>query len=458
MPFAPRSLLAILFLVFLAPATAGAAPGYILRAIALEGDPAPGTEDTYGEFFQAAINESGDVAFSAPLSSGPVAFGVWVDEGGGPVLRMRDGDPAPAPAADSYLAASLFSRTDTAGDVAVAIVLSGGTDGIFLDASGVDSALVLEGEAAPTPPGGTLDASLADISGFTMNPAGDIALRSGVTGGSNASGVFVRTAAGTVTMRAGAGDAPLGGGPDTFASFDLPSISPGGSVAFGAALAGGSATAGLFLDSGSGPALLVRDGDAAPDTGGGTFVDFLYPAVNADGEVAFLSNVAGGSATAGLFVATPAVSSVVVEGQVVPGAGPVATVANVPVIASDGTVALSLGFASGPVDGGVYLHAPGGGFSRVAVQGDRTAGTFLAELASFGQVGLNDAGQVAFVATLDDGRTGVFLATPTTPRVPALPGAGVPVLALLLAVVAARASDPRDPGRGPRPPGRARAA
>ena len=183
--------------------------------------------------------------------------------------------------------------------------------------------------------------------------------------------------------------------------------------------------------------MLARAGDAAPDTGGGTLVDFLYPAINTDGSVAFLSNVTGGSATGGLFVASSAVESIVVEGQTLPGAGPVTTMSSLPDIASDGTVAMSLAFGSGPVAGGVYLH-DAGAFTPVALAGEIAPGAGGAAFASFGFLSRNDAGRVAFVATLDDSRTGVFLAKPNAPAaVPLLTGPALPLLALLLAGSAA---------------------
>jgi hypothetical protein len=180
---------------------------------------------------------------------------------------------------------------------------------------------------------------------------------------------------------------------------------------------------------------MARSGDSAPGTGGGTLVDFLYPAINGSGSVAFLSNVAGGSATGGLFVAGSSLQSIAVEGQGVPGAGPIASITSLPDIASDGAVAASLGFASGPVAGGAYLHAAGA-FTPVALAGEIPAGAGGAALASFGFLSRNESGRVAFVATLADGRSGVFLATPI-PAVPALTGPAPLALALLLAGIAA---------------------
>jgi hypothetical protein len=355
-----------------------------------------------------------------------------VDPGTGPELRTRNGHAAPAPLAGSFLVFGAFTRLDGFGRAAYGAVLTGSVDGLFLDTAGADSVLVVEGGAAPTPPGGTFSAAMSAIGFFGMNAAGDVAFRSNVSGGSNAAGVFVRSAAGPVELVAGAGDSVFGGA-ETFVSFGYPALNDAGSLAFEAETSGGPASPGLFANTGSGAVALARAGDPAPDTGGGTLVNFLYPAINGSGSVAFLSNVTGASATGGLFVASSGVESVAVEGQTIPGAGPITMLASLPDIASDGSVALSVAFGSGPVAGGVYVHDTGN-FTPVALAGEDAPDTGGATFASFAILSRNDAGQVAFVATLADARSGVFLATPTAPTaVPLLTGPALPLLALLLA-------------------------
>jgi hypothetical protein len=427
-------------LVLLPGSAALAATGYTLTTIALEGSPAPGTSHAFGEFLDVTLDEAGRVGFAAPLSSGFPNAGVWVDPGTGPELRTRNGHAAPPPYAGSFLAFGGFTRLDASGRAAVGAILTGSVDGLFLDTAGIDSVLVAEGGAAPAPPGGSFAASISAIGFFGMNAAGDVAFRSSVSAGSHASGVFFRSAAGSMAMVAGAGDSVLGG-PETFASFSSVALNDGGAVAFEAATSGGPASPGLFVDTGSATVVLARAGDAAPDSGGGTLVDFLYPAINASGSVAFLSNLSGGSATGGLFLASPvALTSLAVEGQMVPGAGPISTITSLPDLSGDGAVALSLGFGSGPVATGVYLRSGAGAFTPVALAGEVAAGAGGAPFASFGFLSRNEAGRLAFVATLGDGRSGVFLATPAAPAPPAVPlltGPALVALALLLAVTAA---------------------
>jgi hypothetical protein len=413
-----------------------AAGGYSLKVIALEGSPAPGTSDNFGDFLDVALDGSGRVAFGAPLAAGFPNAGVWVDPGTGPVLRTRNGHASPPPYGGSFVAFSAFTRLDEGGRAACAAILTGSVDGIFLDTAGTDTVLVAEGNAAPSPPGGTLAAAISALGVFGMNGAGDVAFRSAVSGGSSSQGVFMRSALGPTVLIAGAGQSVFGG-PETFTSFDYPGINDSGHVSFTAVTSGGPASPSLFVDTGSTTLALARAGQPAPGTGGGTLVNFLYPAINAGGAVAFLSNVTGGSATGGLFVASPTVTSVAVQAQSIPGAGPITQIASLPDIASDGSVALSLAFGSGPVASGVYVHDTGS-FTPVALAGEVPVGTGGHAFSSFGFLSSNDAGQVAFVATLDDTRSGVFLATPLPPAsVPALHGPGLLAFGLLLAATAA---------------------
>jgi hypothetical protein len=430
-----RAKLILAAAIALAPAVAGAATGFEIDTIALQGAAAPGTADTYGEFLDVALDESGRVAFGAPLSSGFPNAGVWVDPGTGAELRVRNGDPAPAPQTGSYIAFGSFARLDGSGRLGFASVITGGIDAIFLDTAGTDSVLVAQGDAAPTPPGGTFPGGISDLGTFGMNGSGDVAFRSNVTGGSVDRGVFVRTSAGSLSMRVGTGDL-TGEGEETFNSFGYPGINDAGELAYESVTGGGPASPVLVKDTGSGRQILARAGDEAPGTGGGTLVDFLYPAIGAASEVVFLSNVAGSSATGGLFVASPGLAPVVVESQVIPGAGPVSMMASLPSVSPDGLIPVSLGFASGPVAGGVYVHSAGD-FTPVALAGEVPPDTGGASLASFGMVKRNGSGQVAFVATLADGRKGVFMATPVgPPQVPLLPGAALPVVGILLALSA----------------------
>lgn len=185
---------------------------------------------------------------------------------------------------------------------------------------------------------------------------------------------------------------------------------------------------------------LAFAGDAAPGTGAGVFQDFIYP-VSSAGGVAFLGAVSGGSATGGVFLAQSGIVPVAIEFGSAPGTGG-ATFVSVnapPAIDDAGSVIVSAGLAGGSASGGVFVYDPGlASLAPALLAGDAVPGVSGAVLASFGQVAVNDTGEIAFVADLDDGRTGVFVASPAV-EVPALSGGGAALTALIVAFAARRA-------------------
>jgi hypothetical protein len=414
---------------------ASAAAGYTLRKVALEGEPASGTSDNFGEASAVAMNASGQVAFLSTLSSGVPASGAWVDTNGSLALRMRNGDAAPT-SGGTYSIMAGFPRIDGSGFVAVLAPISGGTSprGVFRDQGGSDVALLLSGAAAPPAVGGTLSAGLADLQPFAYSPSGVLLFRSTVTGGSASSGLFRRDASGVLTSLALVGGAAPGVPGATFAAFTHPALDAFDRPAFCANLAGSAINRGLFADTGSGLGAQVLAGDAAPGTGGGSFSDFLYPA-SGGGAVAFLAVVGGGAATGGVFLAHGAVAPVAVENEVAPGTGG-ATLVSVnapPAIDGFRSVAFSAGLAGGSSNGGVFVYHPATtSLAPAVLDGDLVPGV-SSPLASFGHVAFGTGGALAFVAELDDGRTGVFVATPVA-VIPALPPLALGVLLLVLGV------------------------
>lgn len=411
---------------------ASAAAGYVLRKVALEGESAPGTSDTFVEASAVAMNHAGQVAFLASLASGLPASGAWVDTNGSLALRMRNGDAAPG-SGGTYSIMAGFPRIDASGFVAVLAPISGGTSprGIFADQGTGDAALFLSGAAAPPPVGGTLSAGLADLQPFAYNEGGVLLFRSAVTGGSASSGLFLRAAGGALSALALAGDAAPGVSGASFANFMHPALDASDRPAFCATLVGGASNRGLFADTGSGLAALALAGDTAPGSGG-SFTDFLYPAT-ANGAVAFLASVAGGSATGGIFLADGGVVPVAIENQVAPGTGG-ATLFSVnapPAIDGFRSVAFSAGLTGGSASGGIFVYDPDtAALSPAVLDGDLVSGV-SSPLASFGDLAFGSGGAIAFVAELDDGRSGVFVATPVA-VIPALPWVAYAVLGLVL--------------------------
>ena len=134
-------------------------PAGALRAVALAGQPAPGTATTFSTIFGRnldydaipVINDDGDVAFSATLTgliAGNLRVGIWVERNGTVEKVAFESEAAPG-------TASTFQRLnepliDSAGLTAFTATLADGKQGLWREtAPGVLSKLALQGEPAP---------------------------------------------------------------------------------------------------------------------------------------------------------------------------------------------------------------------------------------------------------------------------------------------------------------------
>jgi len=418
------------------------ASGYSVEKIALAGDVAPDAGGALHDnsFFSAALNDAGEVAFSNDLTGGGPGWGVFRYGPGGDAGLSFEGDTAPSTGGAAYFLPGRFTEVNDGGEVSFMAVALGGSaiGGIFLDSGGgPDLAIVVEGEAAPDTGGGSFDGAINALNFHSLNAGGDVAFTDTVSGGSVGSGVF-RYSGGVKASVSLEGDSAPDTGGGVYDGFETPVLNDTGDVVFPAFVVGGSgATRGLFRDSGGVDSMLALEGDPAPDTGGGSFVDFLFPDLNANGDVAFLSDVTGGSAIGGAFrIVSGVVSAIAVEGAVAPGTGggTYATITSLAAINQAGDVAFSATLSGGSVDAGVFLFdASAGQVAPVALFGESAPDSGGASFAQFGFVDINDAGQIVLQATLSDAKLGLFLASPPVPPVPALPVGGALALAVALA-------------------------
>ncbi len=418
---------------------AARASGHSVEKVAIAGDVAPdgGGALHDNSFFSAVLNDAGEVAFLNDLTGGVPGWGVFRYGPGGDAGLSFEGDTAPGTGGSYFLPGGFASLNDD-GDVSfMAVALSGSAiGGIFLDSGGgADIAIVVEGEPAPDTGGGSFDGAINALNSHSLNAGGDLAFTDTVSGGGVGSGVF-RYSGGVKTSVSLEGDGAPGTGGGVYDGFEAPAINDAGDVVFPANVLGGSgATRGLFRDSGGVDSMLALAGDPAPDTGGGTFVDFLFPDQNANGDVAFLSNVTGGAATGGVFrIVGGVVDAIAVDGGVAPGTGggTYATITSIAPINQAGDVAFSATLTGGVVDAGVFLYeASAGQVEPVVLFGEAAPDAGGASFAQFGFVDINDAGQIVLQATLSDANLGLFLASPPAP-VPALATGGALVLAAAL--------------------------
>ncbi|MEL6217936.1 MAG: choice-of-anchor tandem repeat NxxGxxAF-containing protein [Pseudomonadota bacterium] len=180
------------------------------------------------------------------------------------------------------------------GDVAFRAFLTGGDTtlatnrGIFTLPEGGPTALLLR-SGSPVPGAG--GAVYTDFRDPSINNAGEVAFRGTVSGG----GEVVATSSSVIART---GEAAPGTGGAEFSGFSRPILNNAGEVAFRGALTGNGVTGandqGLFTSSGG----FVREGDAAPGTGGAVFAGFGAPSLNDLGEILFGAGLTGPGVTA----------------------------------------------------------------------------------------------------------------------------------------------------------------
>ena len=458
------SLAGVVGAVLAAGATAPASAAMIsFETVALTGDAAPGTGGaTFRILGPPTLNDSGDSAFLGILTGAGVTGsndrGIFAQSGGALGLVAREGDTAPdtggAAFADSFSVSTLNNNGDIAffGGLTGAGVTRFTNGGIFAQSGGALGLVARQGDTAP----GTGGAAFSGFSQPALNDDGDTAFVGALTGtgvtSSNNRGVFTDSG-GTLGLVARTGDAAPGTGGAVFSLFNTPVLNNSGDTAFTANLAGAGVTganSGIFAQSAGVLGLVAREGDAAPGTGGAAFSGLGNPALNDDGDTAFVGALTGtgvtGSNNTGIFAERGGVLGLVArEGDTAPGTGGAAfALFDVPGLNDDGDIAFTAILTGAGVTGSnsLWFGANGGPLELIVRTGDLLEvapgdGRIVAEffVFSFNSGFFNNADQVGFLAVFSDGSEGVFVAT--VDGVTAVPAPGsVAVLAAGLAGLA----------------------
>lgn len=404
---------------------------YALSKIVLSGESVPGSGGTFQpSFFSVSLNESGDVVFPDQLLvDESISFGVFASRGASLEAVALRGDSAPGSGGGTYSYVGGTPLINDTGDVSFMAAVTGGTTdlGLFLDVEGAHSPVVLAGEDAP--PGGTYDPLTSDLDRHGLANTGAVAFLSTLS--SAASGIFVAAGASGTTVVDEGDTTPAGG---SYAGFAHPGGSRAGHVVFVANIAGGPPDLGIFLYQGAAGSSVALSGDTAPGTEDGTFTDFYYPAVNVSGDVVFLAGMDSSGPLAGIFVDLDGeLQPVALEKDPAPqsGGGTITGVPSPPAIASSGDVVFPADISGGGTSAAIYRYAAASqSLVPVVFAGHTAPDTGGESFTSFGAVAANEAGQVAFQATLSDGRQGIFLAGPAP--VPSVGRSGLAALALFI--------------------------
>ncbi len=301
--------------VFVASPANGA---FDIAKVAVVGDATPvgGVFGSLGSWYDPSLSDDGKVAFSAPVAGGAAPQGVWLASptmSGFQIDKVAfAGDASPAGGTfDNFGYASPV--LNSAGQVAFVADISGGTAnfGFFLASpalGGFSIAKVAAGGDG-TPVGGTFNG----FNGFGLNDSGQVALTGQVVGAATSGGVFVASASAVgfaISKVAVVGEVTPSGG--NFSSFGSVFLTGSNELAFRALVSSASANDGVFVASPSAGGFTTGKVSVAGDDSpiGGTFSSFFnFPSGNGEGDVVFPALVTGGSATSGIFLASPATPS-----------------------------------------------------------------------------------------------------------------------------------------------------
>lgn len=329
-------------------------------------------DTTGGEFSSfgfPSINNAGTVAFSVSLSSG--GQGIFVGNGSS-LTPIVDTSGAFGGFGDGVINGS--------GAVAFRAFLKAGGQGVFV---GSENALTTIADTSST------------FSFFTgtpsINNAGTVAFN-GFLNAAPGSGIFAGNGSTLTTIVDASGQ---------FSNFGSPFITQAGAVIFPAITSSGD---GIFLGNGSATPTVLIDQDSG-------LKFFQSPSANSQGAVAFIASSQPTGQTTGVFILNGQSLTELADdsGEFLQLGHPAINVAGEVAFSSE----LTGSFPNVIIGSGIFT-GPDPTDDKVIATGDALNGSTVASVVDVGFVssGLNDAGQIAFFAPLDNGSFGIFRADP----------------------------------------------
>jgi len=324
------------------------------------------------------INDKGVVAFYARLDAGPT--GVFVGSGGS-TTTIADSNGIFS-GFSKMVVPPMIDATDpainNAGTVAFWASLDAGSEGLFTGTGGATTTIAASDGSFAT----------VNLSG-AINTAGTVAINGSLDSG--VQGVFFGSGGPTNTIADNSG---------AFAQFGVatasPAINDSGLVAFLAFLNTPPGANGIFVGS-SGSTTPIADST-------GDFNNFSVPSINNSSGVAFQAQL--DDASTGVFKATGGqIKPVVLSSGPFDFFGP-------PDINDTGQVAF-FAYLDALTAHGIFT-GPSPDADKVIRTGDALDGSPVLAIQSKGRAALNNRGQIAFLASLTDGRYGVYRADPDT--------------------------------------------
>ena len=262
-----------------------------LSLVAREGSQAAGVAlgQNYASAFSDPTSSETQVAYNSSLLGGGTTTAdnraLWAGTPGSPSLVARKGDVAAGVLDGATYESFAAPVINESGAVAFRAPLDVGDDALFTGPAGLLQLLAREGQGAPGTAG-----QFAAFQSPDLNDSGSVAFAAtlgGVAAGSD-SGIWVG-GPGSLALVAQEGDLAPDAGGARYASFSTPLLNQSDEAAFHAFLDNGGVV--IVLDGASGPSKVAATGDVAPGTdlgaGQASFSILLSPAFNDSGQVAF---------------------------------------------------------------------------------------------------------------------------------------------------------------------------
>ena len=298
-----------------------------------------------------------------------------------------------APNGGTYTPLFFNATVNAQHQVAFDAFLSGSLDtsGVFVGDGKTTSTIALAGNPDPAA------ASFATVFNPFITPNGDVVFDVNDTDTFKSDGKTIVPLVRDGDQAPGGGtQSPLGG---------TRAVNDHGVISYLAFLSGTTATQAIFRTDGTETVTIARD-DVAPPTGG-TFTALFNPVMNDRGQVAFKSEMTGGSADNGIFRGEGGdLTPVFVTNQIVPG-GAIIQDVGTPAINSHAQVAALCLLKNSASRIGLFV-GDGTDVDPIAVEGQPAPrggnyGTFFPGIAR-----INDRGEVAFQAQFPGLKFGIF--------------------------------------------------
>ncbi|MBF2066461.1 MAG: hypothetical protein IGS39_18875 [Calothrix sp. C42_A2020_038] len=339
------------------------------------------TNEIYSSFKFPAINQVGNVVFTADLASG--GNGIFAGNGLG-LITIADNT--------GFNSFGQFAGINDNGAVAFKANANTGETGVFIYRDGLVRQVAQ----------GTNYFSISDP---VINNNDNVAFNATING---VSGIFTNISSGTSLS-------PIADTSSVYSNFDRPSINQFGTVAFSASLKNGGGR-GIYTVNRNGTTNTVVDTS-------GDF-DFLFnPAINNTGVVAFKA-VLDALAGEGIYTASNGVINKIVDNT------DRFDFFDNPTINDKGNVAFKGVLKGGGL--GIYTGANPDSDKVIAV-GDSLFGGIVTDLYISNQ-SLNNNNQLAFYAKFDNGTTGIFRADPDIQS--SSPSTSIPEASSVLGILA----------------------